>query len=147
MKNLDESRNYLIEEINKNELMSKKPKKFYRVLKYIEHFLIFISTVTGFVSISAFASLVGISIGITSSAIRLKICVITVGIKRYKSIIKIKKNKHEIILFLAKYKLNIIGLPISKALTDSNTSQDKFVLINNVLKEFCDMNEEIKNSK
>ena len=127
--------------------MPKKHKNFCRVLIYIEHFLIFIFTVTGFVSISAFASLVSIPIGITSSAIRLKICVITVGIKRYKSIIKKKQNKYDIILFLAKYKLNIIGILISKALTDSNTSQDKFVLINNVLKEFYDMNEEIKNSK
>ena len=127
--------------------MRKKHKNFCRVLNYIEHFLFFIFTVTGFVSISAFASLVSIPIGITSSAIRLKICVITVGIKRCKSIIKKKKNKNDIILFLAKYILNIMGVLNSKPLVHSNASQDKFVLINNVLKEFCDMNEEIKNSK
>ena len=40
----------------------------------------------GCVSISAFASLVGISIGITSSVIGLKICVITAAIKKYNSI-------------------------------------------------------------
>ena len=39
-----------------------------------------ISTSTGCVSISAFTSLVGIPIGIKSSAIELKICVITAGI-------------------------------------------------------------------
>ena len=38
-------------------------------LNYIEDFLILASTNTGCVSISAFASLVGIPIGITSSAI------------------------------------------------------------------------------
>ena len=37
LKNLDETRNYLIEEINQNELMSKKHKKLYKVLNYIEH--------------------------------------------------------------------------------------------------------------
>ena len=42
----------------------------------------------------AFATLVGIPIGITSSAIRLIICAITAGIKKYKSIIKKKKKKH-----------------------------------------------------
>ena len=52
------------------------------------------STLTGCVFVSAFASLVFISIGITSSAVRLKICVITAGIKKYKSIIKKKKKKH-----------------------------------------------------
>ena len=35
--NVDETRNYLIEEINQNELMSKKHKKLYKVLNYIEH--------------------------------------------------------------------------------------------------------------
>ena len=35
LKNIDETRNYLIEEINQNELISKKPKKVYRVLNYI----------------------------------------------------------------------------------------------------------------
>ena len=35
---------------------------------------------------------------------------------------------------------------ISKALIDSHISHDEFVLINNVLKEFYDMKEEIKNS-
>ena len=34
LKNIDERRNYLIEEINQNELISKKCKKVYRVLNY-----------------------------------------------------------------------------------------------------------------
>ena len=87
-KNIDETRNYLIEEINPNELMNKKHKKVCTTSNYIEHFLIFASTITGCVSISAFASLVGILIGITSSAIRLEICAITSGIEKLKSIIK-----------------------------------------------------------
>ena len=68
MRNIDETRNYLIAEINQNELMSKKHQKVYKVLNYIEHILILISTVIGCVSISAFTSLVGILMGITSSA-------------------------------------------------------------------------------
>ena len=91
LKNIEEVTNYLIEEMNQNELMSKKHKNAYRVLNYIEYLFILISTVTGCVSVSAFASLVGIPIEITSSAIGLKICVITAGIKKYKSIIKKKK--------------------------------------------------------
>ena len=50
---------------------------------------------TGYVSISAFASLAGIPIGIASSGVGLKICVVTPGIKKYKSIIK-KKAKSTI---------------------------------------------------
>ena len=82
LKNTDETRNYLIEEINRNELMSKKHEKVCKTPNYIEHFYVLASTITGCVSISAFASSVGIPIGITSSATGLKTCAITTGIKR-----------------------------------------------------------------
>ena len=39
LKNIDETRNYLIEEIKWNELMSKKHKKILQLLSYIENFL------------------------------------------------------------------------------------------------------------
>ena len=119
LKNLNETKNYLIEEINRNQLISKKHKKVCTTLNYIEHFLILGSTVTGSVSFSVFASLVGIPIGITSSAIGLKICVIIAAIKKYKSIIKKKKKKPNKIVLLAKSKLNSIEFSISKALIDS----------------------------
>ena len=44
---------------------------------------------------SAFDFLVFIPIGVTSFKIGLKICVVTAGIKRYMSIIKKKKRKHD----------------------------------------------------
>ena len=64
LKRLDEIRNNLIEEINRNELMSKKHKKVCRVLNFIDHSLIVTSTITGCVSISTFTSLVAIPIEI-----------------------------------------------------------------------------------
>ena len=97
--------------------MSKKHKKACTTLNYIDHFLILDSTITGCVSISAFATLVGIPIGITSPAIKLKISAMTAGIKKYKSIIK-KKQKPDKIVLLAKSKLNSIEVLISKALID-----------------------------
>ena len=145
LKNIDETRNYLIEETNRNEIVSKKHGKVCRTLIYNEHFLISSSTIVGCVSISAIASLVGITKGITSSAIGLKICAITAAIKKYKSIIKKKKKKHDQIVFLAKSKLNRIEILISKALIDSVISHDEFVLIN-MSKEYNKMKEEIKNS-
>ena len=60
LKNIDETRNYFIKEINQNELMSKKYKKVCRILNYVEHLFILTSTVSGCVSISAFASLLDI---------------------------------------------------------------------------------------
>ena len=63
------------------------------------------------------------------------------GIKKYKSIIK-KKKKHDKIILLGKGKLNAIEFLISKALINSYISNDEFVLVNNVLREY----NEIKNS-
>ena len=50
-------------------------------------------------------------------------------------------------VLLVKSKLSSIEVLISKAFIDSDISHDEFVLINNVLKEYDDMKEEIKNLK
>ena len=116
--------------------MRKKHKNVCTTLNYIEHFIL-ASTITGCVSISAVATLVGIPIGITSSAIGLKICALTAGIKKYNSILKKKEKKHDKIVLLAKSKLNGIEVLISKTLIDSVISHDVFVLIKNVQKEYA----------
>ena len=84
----------------------KKHKNVCTTLNYPEYFLFLASTTNWCISISAFASLVGILIGITSSAIGLKIYKISAGIERYKSIIKITKKKHDKIALLAKNELS-----------------------------------------
>ena len=92
--------------------MNKKHKKTCKYLDYVEHLLILVSTVTGCVSISAFTSLVVAPVGITSSAVGMKMYAITAGIKKYKSIIKKKKQKHDEIVLLGKAKLNTIEVLI-----------------------------------
>ena len=71
--------------------------ELYWTLTYCNFF-----TITGCVSISAFAFLVCIHIEITNSAAGLKICAITAGTRKYKSTIKEKKKKHDKIVLLAK---------------------------------------------
>ena len=73
--------------------------------------------------------LAGIPLRITSSAIGLKICAIAEIIKKYKSIIKKKKKKHDQIVLLAKSKLNSIEVVISSTLTNSVITHDELVLI------------------
>ena len=124
LKKIDEIIIYLIEQINRNELMSKKYKNVCRILNKIDHLLIVISTNNRCITISAFASLVGIPIGVTSSEIRLKICAITAGIKKYSSIMKKKKKKHEEIALLV-----LLEVLIFITLIESNISHDEFVLI------------------
>ena len=104
--------------------MSQKLKKTCKYLNYVEHLLILVSKITGYVSISAFASLVAIPVGITSSAVGIKICAIIAGIKKYNSVIKKEKKNHAKILFLGKNTLNIIEVLTSKDLIDSYISHD-----------------------
>ena len=110
-KEIDETGNFL-QEINHNDLMSEKYKKTCKYLNYIEHLHILALTVTSCVWISAF-------VGITSSAVGIEIFAISAGIKKYKSITKKKKKKHDYTVLSGINKLNTIKVLISKGLIGS----------------------------
>ena len=111
-------------------------------LNYFLHFLFCVSTVVNCVSISAFASSVGMLVGFASSAARLNVSAVTEGTKKYYSIVKKRQKKHDKIALLAKTKLNTIKVLISKVLTDSYTNHDKSVSLNNVCREYNEMKKE-----
>ena len=71
--------------------MSEKYRKTCKYLNFVENLIIVSWTVNGCVSISAFASLASIAVGIISSAVELNICEI-IAAKKIKSIIKKKKK-------------------------------------------------------
>ena len=96
LRKIDETRNFLLDEIKHNDLMNERYRKTSKYLNYVELLLILVSTVTCCVSFSAFASLV---FGITSSVVGINICAITAKIKKYKSI---RKNKNDKIVLLGK---------------------------------------------
>ena len=66
-------------------------------------------------------------------------------IKKYRSIIKKKKKKHDKIVFLAKDNLNTVEVLISNVLIDSCNSHDDFLSENNALREYYEMEKEINN--
>ena len=105
LRKINETRNYLLDEITHNDLMSEKYKKAYKYLNHVEHLLILASIISGCVSIFAFASLFCVPVCITSSEEGINICAITAVIKKYKLIIQKKKKKHFKIVLLGKYKL------------------------------------------
>ena len=72
LKNIVEIRNYFLEEIEQNELKSRKHKNVCTTLNYIEHFRIVPSIITGFISVSDFVSFLGIPKEITTYAIKIK---------------------------------------------------------------------------
>ena len=72
--------------------MSRKHKKFCTTLNHIEHFLILASIFTGCFPISAFASLLGIPIGNTNFAIKLKKCAKAEEIKNISQYLRKRKR-------------------------------------------------------
>ena len=57
---------------------------------------------------------------------------------------KKKKKKHNKIVLLGKDKLNTIEVLISRSLIDSYICHDEFVSVNNVLREYDGIKNEIK---
>ena len=99
LKKINETRNYHSKEIkHNNDLMRKKYKKVCRVLSYFENFLVFVSAVSGWISVSLFASSVDVAVGIANfrNKVGIKICAILQELisisqlswKRRKSMIK-----------------------------------------------------------
>ena len=105
-------------------MINKKHKKVSAILN-TKQFLNLASASIGCVSISPFASLLGILREITSLSTGLKVCAVSAGIKTYGPLIK-KKKKAKWNGMLAKSTLNNIKVLISKALTDSYISCDDF---------------------
>ena len=57
------------------------------------------------------------------------------------------RKKYDSIILLVENELITIKALISKDLSDSYTSLDQYISVTNVLKEYDDMKEAIKNSK
>ena len=72
----------LLDEIKRNDLIIEKHEKLCRALNYLKGFLIFVSAANECVSISAFAYLLSVPVGIKT--VGLKICAIIARIKNYK---------------------------------------------------------------
>ena len=105
-----------------------------KALNYFGHFFVFVCVVSGCVSISAFASLVGVPVGISSFAVGLKIYAITAEIKNFQYIINKKRKNNDKIVLLRKAQFDTVEVKISKALIDAYISHDDFVSVNNVLR-------------
>ena len=93
LRKIDETRNYFLEEIKNNFMVSQKLKKVWKFEKN-DTLLVLVSAFTGCISISAFDLFLSAPRGISNSAIGFKNRTITVGIKKCKLKIKKRKKKH-----------------------------------------------------
>ena len=136
--------NDFINEINQQKSYSKKLNKYVTIFDYIDKILIVLSATSSGVSITSFASTIGVHAGIASASFAL-IFSITAGIiRKLLSTTINKKKKHDHILMLAKSKYNSIEALISQALNDIDISHEEFITILKEKDRYERMKEDIK---
>ena len=120
---------YFHQEINQRKSCSKKLSKYVTDFDYIDKILIALSATSSGVCIISSASVVGAPVGISSASFTLFFSLTAGVIKKFLSITRNKKKKHDKILMLTKSKLDSIEPLVSQALIDMEISHEEFKAI------------------
>ena len=107
-------------------MLLKKISKYIVAFDYANKLFITLSASFGTLSIASYATVVGISTGITGATLTLIFTVTTGVVKTLLNITRKKKKKHNKIIALARSKLNIIENLISQALIDFEITHEEF---------------------
>ena len=121
--------NYFDQEINQRKSRSKNLSKHVTAFDYIDKILIVLSATSSKICIISSGSVVEATVGIASASFTLIFSLTTGIIKKLLSITRIKKEKHDKILTLAKSKLDSIETLVFEALIDVEISHEEFNVI------------------
>ena len=113
---ISEIEDYFITEIKERELMSKNLSRYISFFDYFDKSLVVLSVTSGSVSIASFATVIGITIGLTGASLSLAFSLCTGLVKKLLKATRNKKKKHNKIGILSRSKLNSIERKISDAL-------------------------------
>ena len=111
---------YLLNEIEVRERKAKKMKRFNIITGIVDTGLIISIVITGGVSNAAFASGVGLPVGIALSGTSLLLSLAIVTTRKSFKIFTVKQEKHDAIKLLAQSKLDSIADIISQAMQDGD---------------------------
>ena len=123
---LSEIEAYFLNEIEVREQIAKKNETIQYNHRYHRHSLITSTVVTGGISIAAFASGVGLPVGIALSGTSLLLSLATAITRKSFKIFTVKQEKHDAIKLLAQSKLDSIANIISQAMQDGYNSLSDF---------------------
>ena len=125
----NEVKDYFIGEIRERELISKSFSKYIVSFEYFDKSLIVLSAANDGLSIASFATVIGAPVGIASASFSFAFSITTGIVKKLLKTRENKKGKYNIIVMLARSKLNIIESKISKALINNEISHEDFTTI------------------
>ena len=117
---------YFLNEIEVCEQIVKKMKRSNTITGILDTGLITSTVITGGISIAAFASGVGLPVGIALSGTSLILSVATAITRKSFKIFIIKQEKHHAIRLLAQSKLDSIANIILQAMQDGDISSTEF---------------------
>ena len=116
----------MLNEIEVRERIAKKMKRFNTITGIVDTSLITSTVITGGISIAAFASGVGLPVGIALSGTSLLLSLTTAITQKSFKIFIVKQEKHDAIKLLTDSKLDSITDIISQAMQDGDISPIEF---------------------
>ena len=126
---INKVKDYFNNEINERKDIIKKLNKYIVSFDCLDKIFITLSASFSTLSITSYATVIGLPVGIAGSSLTL-IFTISTGVN--KSLLKVtkkRKKKHNKIIALAKSKLNTIDTLLSSALNNSKISHEEFANI------------------
>ena len=142
---LSEIEAYFLSEIEVREQIAKKMKRFNTITGIVDTGLITSAVITGGISIAAFASGVGLSVGIALSGTSLLLSLATAITQKFFKTFTVKQEKHDAIKLLAQSKLDSITNIIAQAMQDGDISPTEFQKVLQEVEKYRKLKAEIRN--
>ena len=142
---LSEIEAYFLSAIEVREQIAKKMKRFNTNTGIVDTGLITSTVITGGISIAAFASGVGLSVGIAFSGTSLLLSLATAITQKFFKIFTVKPEKHDAIKLLAQSKLDSITNIISQAMQDGDISPTEFQKVLQEVEKYRKLKADIRN--
>ena len=136
---------YFLNEIEVPEQISKTMKRFNTITGIVDTGLITSTVITGGISIAAFASGVGLPVGIALSGTSLLLSLATAITRKSFKIFTVKQEKHDAIKLLAQSKLDSIANIILQAMQDEDASPAEFHKILQEVEKYRKIKADIRN--
>ena len=130
---INKIKDYLNSEIKERKDIFKKISKYIVAFDYADKVFVTLSASFGTLSITSYATVVGIPARIAGASLTLIFTVTTGVVKTLLNITRKKKKKHNKIIALARNKLNIIENLISQALIDFEITHEEFFLMKRII--------------
>ena len=136
---------FFLDEIEVREQIAKKMKRFNTITGIVDTGLITSTVITGGISIAAYASGVGLPVGIALSGTSLLLFLATAITKKSFKIFTVKQEKHNAIKLLAQSKLDSIANIISQAMQDEDIFPNDFHKVLQEVEKYRKVKADIRN--